>query len=124
MCLAIAALFAVAMGLSPASEGLGTHRQLGLPPCSTRVLFGVRCPMCGMTTAWSHFVRGDLAAAARSNLGGLLLAVYAIGWIELARRMAVHQAWPTRGQLRAATLCLVAILAVTLADWCLLRLTW
>ncbi len=121
---AIGALFAVAVWLVPASEGLGTHRQLGLPPCSTRVLLGVRCPMCGMTTAWSHFVRGDVIAAARSNLGGLLLAVYAIGCLEMARRMSVNRAWPTATELNAATLSLVAILAVTLVDWCLLRLTW
>lgn len=76
--LAALLLLAVAACLSPAPEGHGTHRQLGLPPCTVLVLFGIPCPSCGMTTAWTHFAHGDLAAAARANFTGLLLATTAL----------------------------------------------
>ncbi len=72
------ALLVTAARLTPAAEGLGTHQQLGLPPCSSIVLFGVRCPACGMTTSWSHFMHGSLWMAAKVNLGGTILAVTAL----------------------------------------------
>ena len=46
-----------AVRLQPAREGLGTHQQLGLPPCTFRVLFDRPCPSCGMSTSWAHLVR-------------------------------------------------------------------
>ena len=39
--LIIGSLFVIATRLEPASQGLGTHHQLGLPPCSLRVLFNI-----------------------------------------------------------------------------------
>ena len=38
-------------------------------------MFGIPCPSCGMTTSFSHFVRGQWLAASRANVGGLLLAM-------------------------------------------------
>src|SRR3954466_2501001 len=71
-------LLITAARLTPDPRGLGTHRQLGLPPCTVVAWFGVRCPSCGMTTAWAHMVRGQLASAVRANCGGALLALAAI----------------------------------------------
>ena len=42
-----------AMWLTPASEGHGTHTQLGLSDCSFLVLTGQPCPMCGATTTFT-----------------------------------------------------------------------
>ncbi len=44
----------VARWLEPDAKGYGTHQQLGLPPCSSILLFGSKCPACGMTPpgAW------------------------------------------------------------------------
>jgi len=67
--------FAFARSLEPDARGFGTHRQLGLPECSFRLLFSRSCPGCGMTTSFSHFVRGEFASAARANQAGLLLAI-------------------------------------------------
>src|SRR5947209_2100708 len=42
-------LLATAACLTPSPRGMGTHQQLGLPPCTVVQWFGVRCPSCGMT---------------------------------------------------------------------------
>ena len=80
----LAALLAVAVALKPSPLGLGTHQQLGLPPCSFQVLFGWPCPSCGMTTSSAHLVRGQLFGALRANVGGTLLGLIAVvaapGW--------------------------------------------
>ena len=72
-------VFAVAAILSPYdADGRplshGTHRQLGLPPCAMRLLTGLPCPSCGMTTSSSLFMHGDLAAASEANWAGLMVA--------------------------------------------------
>lgn len=66
--------FLVALWVSPDPRGYGTHQQLGLPPCTFRLLFGYPCPGCGMTTCFAHFVRGQFAEAARSNVAGFVMA--------------------------------------------------
>ncbi len=65
----------VAAGLAPSASGLGTHRQLGFPPCTFVVLTGYPCPTCGMTTAFAHTVRGQLGAALAAQPAGLILAL-------------------------------------------------
>lgn len=67
--------FALAAGLEPDPRGYGTHQSLGLPPCSFKTIFGMRCPSCGMTTSFAHFTKGHVIEAARANLAGLLLAM-------------------------------------------------
>jgi len=74
LCLFLIAGFLLAANLSPSPRGYGTHQQLGLPPCSIQVLFGIPCPSCGMTTSFCWFVRGEILQSARANLAGLYLA--------------------------------------------------
>ena len=73
-------LLATAARLEPSSRGFGTHQQLGLAQCSMLSLTGgtMRCPSCGMTTSWSHMMRGQVLGALQSNVGGTLLAVAAM----------------------------------------------
>ncbi|MER3416121.1 MAG: hypothetical protein C4297_07940 [Gemmataceae bacterium] len=54
---------------------LGTHEQLGLPPCSFYRLTGIPCPSCGMTSSMALFMHGDPANSLRANPAGTLLAV-------------------------------------------------
>ena len=61
-------VLAVASQLRPDPRGWGTHEQLGLPPCTFLTVAGVRCPACGMTTAWSNFMHGRIADALRATL--------------------------------------------------------
>jgi len=46
-------VIATAAWLQPASEGHGTHLQLGLGTCSFLQLTGQPCPMCGATTTFT-----------------------------------------------------------------------
>jgi hypothetical protein len=71
-------MLAIAMRLSPNPAGMGTHQQLGLPPCTSVMWWGVRCPACGMTTSWSHLMHGDVVQSAQANTGGMLLALLSI----------------------------------------------
>ena len=72
------ALLGIALYLQPASEGVGTHQQLGFPQCGWILAANIPCPTCGMTTAWSHTVRGELPSAFLAQPMGLLLAISTI----------------------------------------------
>jgi len=65
----------VAWLLTARSGGHGTHEQLGLPACAWMVVDGVPCPTCGLTTSVTAAVHGDLVAAAKANIFGLVLFV-------------------------------------------------
>jgi hypothetical protein len=89
--LMIAAVFLLAWMLSPDDSGSGTHRQLGLPECLLLQATGVRCPTCGMTTAFAQFVRGHWASALQANPAGVLLALgLAISWPVLVLSLTGH----------------------------------
>ena len=70
-------LLVTAVALPPASAGLGTHKQLGLPSCNWITTMDLPCPTCGMTTAFSHTVRGEWPSAFRAQPMGLLLCLVA-----------------------------------------------
>jgi hypothetical protein len=90
--------FVLAASMSPDPRGFGTHQSLGFPPCTFQVLFDIPCPSCGMTTSFAHFTRGQIAASARANIAGLLLAITCLiqipwCWISAlkGRLWRVHQ---------------------------------
>jgi len=72
------ALVGVAVCLTPDPSGMGTHQQLGLPPCTSVVITGYPCPTCGMTTAFSLTVRGRLLSAFHAQPAGLVFALATI----------------------------------------------
>lgn len=122
----LVALLVTAAWLHPSPRGMGTHQQLGLPPCTSVQWFGIRCPSCGMTTSWSHLLRGHVISAFRANSGGALLAVAALlcgPWLLVS---GLQGRWvvtpPHEGVTLAAGLVIVA---VTLIDWTLrISLGW
>ncbi len=122
MAVGILGLFAVARIIVPAAKGYGSHQSLGLPPCTSVALLGMRCPTCGMSTAWANFVRGRWAMAVRANVTGLALAIGAVPvgiWLMLA---AVEGRWrwvhpsPTLGLIVS-----LGFVAAALIEW-LIRL--
>lgn len=73
-------VFALAWRIDPyngrgAEQRMGTHQQLGLPPCTFLLATGLPCPSCGLTTSFSYTVRGDLVNGARANWVGVLLCL-------------------------------------------------
>ncbi|HMN95511.1 MAG TPA: DUF2752 domain-containing protein [Phycisphaerales bacterium] len=69
------ALLGIAAWLTPSPEGIGTHRQLGVPECGWITGMGLPCPTCGMTTAFAHAADGDLLESFRCQPAGAVLAV-------------------------------------------------
>jgi hypothetical protein len=111
-------LLLTAARLTPDPRGLGTHRQLGLPPCTVVTWLGIRCPSCGMTTAWSHFVRGNVVAAVRANAGGALLALTAgLCGPWLLASGAMGRWLIVVPQERAILACGVGLVGVVLIHW-------
>lgn len=117
-------LLGTAAWLTPDPSGLGTHQQLNLPPCTFTVLFDIPCPSCGMTTSWSHLMRGQLMAAFQANAGGALLGMLSavsapwLFWVSLRGRFPQMPVTDMH-----VALALLAIILVTFADWGL-RLWW
>jgi len=107
----------IARTLSPARSGLGTHQQLGLPPCSMRVLFDMRCPACGMTTSWSHWTRGQWWASARANVGGAALACLAVAVAIVAGRSVWTGHQPPPATNYRIGWAIIAVGGITMVDW-------
>ena len=72
------AVLVLARWLTPHPAGLGTHEQLGLPPCGVYAWLGLPCPACGLTTAFAHLARGEVMSSLEAQPLGLPL--YALSW--------------------------------------------
>ena len=110
-------LLGVTTQLTPSQAGLGTHHQLGLPPCSARVILGIRCPACGMTTSWAHFVRGSWLTSLRTNMGGFLLALYSFPLAFVCIQAARRGVLPDDQVQRRLIFWMLTIAGITLIDW-------
>lgn len=104
--------------LTPDPSGVGTHEQLGLPPCGFHQRTGLPCPTCGMTTAFAWAVRGRIIQAFRIQpagaLGALMTAAlwWATGWTALT-----GASWKPFLQILARPAAIVILLIVIIAAW-------
>jgi hypothetical protein len=114
----VATMLFIAARLTPDPHGYGTHQKLGLPPCTFLAIFRRPCPSCGMTTAWAHVVRGQLASACRANAGGAILAIVAMLAVPAMLLAAVTGRWrgPTPGGM-PLLVGGIALAAVIIAQW-------
>ena len=118
MALGLAAVFLVARRLEPSPSGYGTHTQLGLPPCNFYWVTGIRCPSCGMTTAFSWVVRGRFDRAWRANPAGVFLAatcLVLVPWLLLGA--AIGRVPGFRSLETPLIGLVVATVALSLLSW-------
>jgi hypothetical protein len=111
-------LLAISYFLTPSTDGVGTHQQLGLPTCGWILAANLPCPTCGMTTSWSHAVRGELPSAFMAQPLGMVLAfaafLVAIGGLITASTgfsfaFLLYRFSPTK--------IIVAVAIVAIASW-------
>lgn len=103
-----------ALWLDADPAGVGTHRQLGLGGCTILTNFGVPCPMCGMTTTFTHLAHLQVVDGVLNQPFGLVLftstvVAFALGVSDLVlprarwrRVLAVvdrHEGWIAAGLL-------------------------
>lgn len=113
-----AMLLATAASLAPSRSGYGTHTQLGMGECFVVSQWGVRCPSCGMTTAWARLLHGDVVGAVTANAGGALLcvvAILAVPW--LLATAAVGRWWYLRPTAGLVFPFFAVVTLVVLVDW-------
>ena len=118
--LAAAPLLAAAIVLTPSKEGMGTHQQLGLPPCTFLYVTGIPCPFCGMTTSWTHAAHGDLLASFVTQPMGLVLFLVDVAFavVLLARAITGGAAFrPDRFLALVPVRAVWAMFAATIVAW-------
>lgn len=77
--LAFSVVVVIASRLTPSSAGVGTHRELGLPPCPFYYFTGLKCPGCGLTTSFTCVVHFRWLDAFKAHpLGPFLFLLFAL----------------------------------------------
>jgi hypothetical protein len=119
------ALLIVAARLDPEPAGVGTHMQLGLPPCGWVAKYNRPCVMCGMTTAFAEAAHARPVASFLTQPAGALgaLGVAAGFWGGLVA--AFSGARVDRllaNMLRPRSVLVLGM--VVLAAWIYKLLTW
>ncbi|MCZ6836631.1 MAG: DUF2752 domain-containing protein [Planctomycetota bacterium] len=70
-----AGILGLAAWLTPSTEGIGTHQQMGLPECGWVTLMDLPCPTCGMTTSFAFAAEGDMFTSFKTQPLGAMLAI-------------------------------------------------
>lgn len=96
--LACLGVLTVAGWLTPDPRGYGTHQHLRWgrwfpAECGWLTVTGYPCPTCGMTTAFSHAVRGQFPQALMAQPAGLVLALFTAAMTIIAARAIVTGRW-------------------------------
>ncbi len=105
--------------LTPDVSGVGTHQQLGLSECIFLVWTTIPCPMCGMTTTFSHMAHFQVLDALLNQPFGVVLFLVTLlaavlGGLELffpAKRLSRALAWAS-GRDRTLALGLLGGMAL------------
>lgn len=110
------AVLGLARFLQPDPSGLGTHTQLGLPPCLFLLLTSLPCPACGLTTAFAHMARLQPMAALRAHMLGVPLFALTVLAVPLSV-CACACGWPAIAvleRLRVGRLAVIIAVAALL----------
>lgn len=108
----------IARVITPSPNGIGTHEQLGLPPCVFHQLTGIPCPTCGMTTSFAHTVRLHFYEAFVTQPFGMLACVL-MAWLIPLSLVLMRQRVPWMKLLtaRGSNAVMFVLLALFVAAW-------
>jgi hypothetical protein len=63
--------------------------ETGIPWCPSAILFGIACPLCGLTRGIARAIRGDFAASVAFHpLAWVVLLVAVTAWVTWLGRRA------------------------------------
>lgn len=97
--------------LEPSEAGWGTHRQIGLPPCASVVLFDRPCPGCGMTTSWTAVLHGRWGSAFSAHaLAPVMYVLYSLTAVLCL--LGFWKGWRLKTETRLAIWSLVSMMVV------------
>jgi hypothetical protein len=112
------ALLAVAFSLTPSDQGLGTHQQLGLHPCTFYQMTGQPCPSCGMTTSFSLMAHGRVVEAlVVQPFGALLFALTLAAALVLTVAVATRRSLSPLMYSPKTPLAICVMIVLWLASW-------
>ena len=113
-----AALLLIARLLRPSADGVGTHRQLGLPPCAFLHFTGVPCPGCGLTTSVAHAARLHFYESVITQPFGLVIFISAALSIPLSIYFIRRRVpWSKLNRLRGGNLVIYLTIALFILSW-------
>jgi len=108
----------LALALTPSPTGVGTHCQLGLPPCGMYVMTGKPCPTCGVTTAFVEAAHGHLGRALVTQPFGCLMFVLTVaGVLGLVAALVTRRSLLPLVTTFGVTGPLIVLLVIALASW-------
>lgn len=95
----------------------GIHTQLHLPPCLFKVITGLPCPFCGLTTSFTLLTHGNLGHAFLANPSGpplygimlCLLVTYVILRLRGRENLLISLSNRISGKMLVAVLALMWI---------------
>lgn len=117
MLFGLAAGWRLVIAIAPSPTGLGSHTQLGLPPCTFPMLTGFPCPTCGMTTSVAYAARGHVAASFHAQPAGLALSFAIFLFTACAAvTLLTGRAWKLSARVTPALLVGVPF-AVLMLGW-------
>jgi len=113
-----AVVLLIARLLQPSPDRVGTHTQIGLPPCPFLHFTGIPCPSCGLTTSVSHSARLHFYEAIITQPFGLIVFFCAALSIPLSLYL-IHRRipWSRLNELRGWNFVIYALLALFLLSW-------
>jgi hypothetical protein len=115
---AATAVLLIARLLQPSPNGVGTHTQIGLPPCAFLHFTGIPCLSCGLTTSVSHSARLHFYEALITQPFGLIVffgAVLSIPFSLYLLRRRIP--WSKLNGLRGWNFAMYALIALFLLSW-------
>jgi|WetSurMetagenome_2_1015567.scaffolds.fasta_scaffold71130_4 hypothetical protein len=113
-----AAVLLLGMILVPSPDGLGTHTELGLPPCGMWLYYHKPCPTCGVTTSFTLAAHGQFVQSAVTQPFGLVFFLATVAGLALNAWTAVAgRTWFGLVTVRRATIVIIAGVIILLASW-------